>query len=58
MSSSVTSVLLRIFKPLIVARMAFSAGLLTAGLKPQNIFCKRGALTDRGQASGELVPEG
>ena len=49
MSSSVTSVRLRIFKSLIAARIAFSACLLTAGVNPQNIFCERGPLTDRGR---------
>ena len=38
MSSSVTSVRVRIFKSRIVARIAFSADLLTAGVNPQNSF--------------------
>jgi hypothetical protein len=49
MSSGVTSVRLRIFKSLIVARMAFSASLLTAGVKLQNIVCEGGPLRECGR---------
>jgi hypothetical protein len=35
--------------PRIVARIAFSAGLLTAGVNPQNIFRECGPKIDRGR---------
>src|SRR5271165_2135265 len=49
MSASDSCVCRRMFKSRIVERMAFSAGGLTAGLKPQNIELSRDFLIHRGR---------
>lgn len=49
MSSSVRFGRLRKFKSRIVARIAFSTDLLTAGVNPQKIFCEYGPRTDLGR---------
>ena len=48
MSSRVACLLLRNFKSWVVDHIAFGAGLLTAGVNPQNRFCERGSVTERG----------